>query len=413
MQSKFEWPNLIKNLLLDISYTAKKIDIKNIAVVGGAVRDQLLKKLNNSEFNAVNHTKDIDLVIEGSVIELVKMLEKELGLRRFYNLKLHKSYNSAEIKIDGFKLDLSTARLEEYEKPGENPNIYPCIIEEDLKRRDFTINSIGIDISSSKMIDPHGGQDSLKRRELKFLHSKSVEDDPTRIIRAARYSARLAFNLHPKSLRQIQSTLSNWPWGWKEGDDNNLAPPALSTRLRLELELLIYQERWDIALKNLQSWGALVLLDHGLQNDLGWERRLRWAKRLNVNLLTALIAGANNSLSLASRLQLPKRQQDLLKESFEIEEFLNRSNLYKESILWTPSKWSKSIENNHWNPQAVALTICKGGPMWRELLRWWGRWRLIQSPITAKELMAKGWEAGPELGKKLKALRDTRLDNLR
>merc|ERR1711927_49371 len=123
------------------------------------------------------------------------------------------------------------------------------------------------------LLDPHGGQSHLARRELAFLHASSVADDPTRVIRAARYGARLGFVLSPCALDQLRTTLKRWPWAWRHGQSSEHVPPALGTRLRMELELLFENEPWLKALGLLQEWGGLVLLDPLLASNAKLIRR--------------------------------------------------------------------------------------------------------------------------------------------
>ena len=404
---QIEWPNLPNDLLSEIWATAKNIGLESVAIVGGAVRDKLLK---GSEKNSLILAKDLDLVVEGSASELAKALKNKFAPNRLSDFRIHAAYNTAEMKIDGFPIDLTTARVERYSAPGENPEINPCVIEKDLIRRDFTINAMAIELSNMNLIDPHSGQDALEKRELKFLHLQSVEDDPTRIIRAARYSSRLLFDLSPEALAQIKSTLKKWPWEWQQGDPEHLAPPALTTRLRIELELLFTQEPWEIGLENLQLWGGLKLLDQSLQEDQTWKRRLKWASKLEIDLLTAFITGSESPSDLASRLQLAKQQQNLINQYLEIKEFLFELNIKKECLSWSPSEWSNELEGKNWKDESVAIAICNACPMWPNLVRWFSRWRLIKSPISAKQLIKNGWEAGPGLGKELKKLREVELD---
>ena len=406
-KSQLEWPNLPENLLLDIQKAAQQAGINGLAVVGGAVRDGLLK---TSGKGSLESSKDLDLVVEGSASHLAAALQESLDPKRFTTVRVHDLYNTVEINIDGFPVDLATARIEKYAAPGHNPQITPCILEEDLLRRDFTINAMAIELSNMRLIDPHGGKAAIEKRELHFLHSKSVQDDPTRIIRAARYSARLLFVLTPDSLKQIQSTIRNWPWEWRHNDSWHIAPPALATRLRLELELLLTQEPWEKALSTLQSWGGFLLFDRGLQSDQNWNRRLRWASRMQIDLLTAFLIGAEDPEALAARLQLSKQQQLLITQNIEIHKFLSAFSVKNEYLSWPPSKWCNEIENANWHPDAVALSICNGIKIWRPLLKWWSRWRLIKSPISGKELIKQGWNSGPALGKELKRLRDKKLD---
>ena len=80
----------------------------------------------------------------------------------------------------------------------------------------------------------------------------------------------------------------------------------------MEIELLLEKEPWEKAIYKLQKWGALVLLDQNIQRDLDWEIRIRWARKLNVKPLTALIAIAKDPFGLSLRLHLASKQQFLL-----------------------------------------------------------------------------------------------------
>ncbi|GIS13448.1 MAG: hypothetical protein CM15mP116_00310 [Synechococcus sp.] len=99
-------------------------------------------------------------------------------------------------------------------------------LQADLARRDFTINAMALDLVSGELIDLHHGQKDLESGQLRLLHGTSVQDDPTRVIRAARYAARLGFQLAEESREQIRSTVAQWPWAWSQGDAALSAPPA-------------------------------------------------------------------------------------------------------------------------------------------------------------------------------------------
>ncbi len=406
--NKLDWHNLPIEVIMLIKDVASEIGIDRLAIVGGAVRDGLLRQTQNYKSKKQN---DIDLVLQGSAIKLAETLQRRLGLDRLPQLRLHNEYNTAEISLDGYLIDLASARVETYFALGENPHVQPAKLEEDLARRDFTVNSIALDLTSSCVLDPFNGRNALTNRQLEFIHSNSVAEDPTRIIRGARYASRLNFELSKTSLQQVRDTLKNWPWSWKHGEPSEKAPSALSTRLRQELELLIKKEQWEVGLTLLQRWGALLLLDQGLQSDKTWNRRLKWATRLGVDPLTAFIAGATDSLALAKRLRLPLHQQKLLSESLDLKKFISLRNRLDKDEKWLPSKWVHELEiAASFHPESVALTISLGIPKWKELLRWWGRWRMIESPISAKELIKNGWQEGPELGTELNRLRLEKID---
>jgi poly(A) polymerase len=353
---------------------------------------------------------DLDLVLEGSASKLAAALERHYGDQRVKEVCVHRAYGTAELSFDGVLLDLAGARQEHYPAPGENPVVESGSLERDLERRDFTVNAMALELSLSGdgeplLLDPHGGQAHLARRELAFLHPSSVADDPTRVVRACRYAARLAFVLAPEAQQQITETLEAWPWSWTHGDAPASAPPALATRLRMELELLFEREPWPEALLALQSWGALRLLDPALQGDPRLVRRLIQAQRLQLPLLLALVAGADDPLELAARLQLPQQQQRWLQQMQALSAWLPANASEVASAGWTAAEWCDALEQQTWGAEAVALLVSQNPPQRRPLLRWWGRWRHCPSPLTAKDLLAQGWQPGPDLGAELKRLR--------
>jgi len=306
------------------------------------------------------------------------------------------------------QLDLATARREEYLQAADNPRVRFGRLEDDLGRRDFTINAMALLLGDSLLLlDPHGGLADLRHRQLRFLHGGSVRDDPTRLLRAARYGARLGFQLADCSREQARATLAAWPWRWRHGDPPAQAPPALGTRLRMELQLLLEREPWPQALAVLQDWGALILLDPALQIDRRWRRRLRWAERLGLERMTALLAVTQTAAELAERLQLPHRQQRLL---VALQQLRIRLDAPDRDQPRTVVQWCRLLEAPGGSAEAVALALAAGiGPR-RPLLRWWLRWRHIRAPLSASELIAtEGLRPGPALGARLHQLREQRL----
>jgi poly(A) polymerase len=379
------------------------------------VRDALL---HDQHCDPWRDLPDLDVVIEGSASDMVAALEQHYGSQRVKEVRVHGAYGTAELSFDGVLLDLAGARQEHYPAPGENPVVESGSLERDLERRDFTVNAMALELSLSGdrepwLLDPHGGQGHLARRELAFLHPSSVADDPTRVVRACRYAARLGFVLAPEAQQQITETLEAWPWSWSHGDAPAAAPPALATRLRMELELLFDREPWPQALLALQSWGALRLLDPALQVDPRLVRRLLQAQRLQLPLLPALLAGADQPLELAARLQLPQQQQRWLQQMQELSTWLQANTGEDAWTGWTAEEWCDALEQQAWGAEAVALLVSQNPPQRRPLLRWWGRWRHCTSPLTAKDLLAQGWQPGPALGAELQRLRRQRLRLMR
>ena len=400
-------PGVPSSVLEALQGAARSLGIPRLALVGGVVRDQLLHQRYGRAWSGV---PDLDWVVEGDAAPLVEELNRQLGSERISGVQEHGAFGTVAFQLDGIPLDLATARQEHYPAPAENPVVQAGTLQADLARRDFTINAMALDLVANELIDLHHGQEDLASGQLRFLHVGSVQDDPTRVIRAARYAARLGFQLAEESSKQIRSTIQEWPWDWRPGDAATAAPPALSTRLRMELERLLEREPWPQALDLLEQWQALPLLDSQLQNDPWRTQRLHWAQRLGLPLMSALLLGAADPVAVAQRLQIPGKQQQWLRQCGELRDWLVETPPPLEA---TPSIWSTAIEQQGWPPEVVALAVTLKPKQWKPLLRWWGRWRRIQAPQTARDLIAAGWQPGPAIGEELRRQRSAAQDRSR
>lgn len=420
-----------------------------LALVGGAVRDWLL---HHQHLDPWRGLVDLDLVIEdpsargqaagttrpertSPAWRLVEHLSRANEGVTVREARPHGQFGTVELELEldqhliggseaasssfgRLLLDVASARGETYPIPAENPLVRFGALEDDLARRDLTINAMAIDLATGTLLDPHGGQLDLVHRRLRFLHPGSVRDDPTRLVRAARYGARLDFALALESHCQVAETLQVWPWPWRSGDPPAEAPPALGSRLRRELERLLEEgETWRGGLVRLQEWGGLQLLDPLLQLDHTWPRRLRWASRFHLPRLLALIAGADDPLALAERLQLPHRHHKLLEQLLHLCRRLGQSPQGADPgaavLPETPWQWCQLLEAPGVSPSAVALALACGlGPR-RPLLRWLVRWRHLGPERTAQDLIASGLLPGAALGEALRRSRAERLERER
>lgn len=397
-------PGVPVALLEELRAAAREAGVVRLALVGGVVRDALLHRDHGQPWTGV---PDLDLVVEGDAAAVAAALQRRCGPQRLTGCQEHGCFGTVELCLDGWLLDLATARAEVYPAPAENPLVRPGTLQADLVRRDFTINAMAIDLITGELVDPHQGRLDLVERQLVFLHQGSVADDPTRLIRAARYGARLDFDLAPESRRQVSDTVGGWPWLWTPGAAASAAPPALATRLRMELDRLLLHEPWQRALDLLEDWGALPVIEPALQQDPDRGRRLRWAARLGLPLMPALLLAASDPVATAQRLQIPAVQQRWLEQQLELSDWLLSE---APPVLSSPSVWTEALERRPWSPNVVALVVCQKPPLWRPLLRWWGRWRHGTSPVTAKELISAGWRPGPDLGSELQRRRLVALD---
>lgn len=190
-------------------------------LVGGAVRDVIAERTG----------PDLDVMVEGDAIEFARNVATTSGC----GVKTHPEFGTATLIFDNIHLDLATARTETYAKPGALPVVSPATIEEDLRRRDFSINAMCISLNSAtfgELLDPLGGLDDLRNGLIRVLHDNSFIDDPTRLFRAIRFKCRFGFDYHKDTWKLMKKAIA---------DD---ALDAVSgARIKKELQLMLKEER--------------------------------------------------------------------------------------------------------------------------------------------------------------------------
>lgn len=163
-------------------------------LVGGYTRDILLNRVS----------KDIDIVVIGSGIQLAKLVTKKLNAQ----LSIFKNFGTAQVKTRDLEIEFVGARKESYERGSRKPIIEDGTLQEDQERRDFTINAMSISLqkdSFGELIDPFKGLQDLENKILKTPLDPSItySDDPLRMMRAIRFASQLNFTIEEKSLKAI------------------------------------------------------------------------------------------------------------------------------------------------------------------------------------------------------------------
>jgi tRNA nucleotidyltransferase (CCA-adding enzyme) len=208
----------------------------SLYLVGGVVRDLLLKR----------ETWDLDLTVEGDGVAFARLVADRYGA----GLAVFERFATARLMFpDGLKMDIATTRRESYAQPALLPTVQPASIEEDLSRRDFTINALAVRLNPQQfghMLDPYGGQRDLRARVIRVLHAGSFQDDPTRIFRAIRFEQRFGFRLDPATARLLAQAASM-----------NLILRLSGPRLQNEV-LLLFAERDPV--RAIARLGQLKLL---------------------------------------------------------------------------------------------------------------------------------------------------------
>ncbi len=241
---KEQFTETLYQILLKAGETADDMGI-GAYLVGGCVRD-LLKREENF---------DIDIVVEGDGIEFAKKLSQRIGAK----VLTHHRFGTASVIISGagkkeepVRVDIATSRTEYYESPAMLPKVEISSIKKDLYRRDFTINTLAVNLTEKNfglLIDFFGGQRDLKDKLVRVLHNLSFVEDPTRAFRAVRFSERFGFKLtkHTENLIKLAIKM-------------NIFEKLSGSRIYDEL-VLIFEETNPIkALKRLGDYNLLSVI---------------------------------------------------------------------------------------------------------------------------------------------------------
>jgi len=217
---KFIPENIIEVLSI-CSQAAEKRSLK-IFLIGGIVRDIIIcearvkSRKGNDQFslNALNtftgnNHFDVDITVQGNAVDFAYFLEETYP--DICKIKeIHEKFKTAKVFFVGDeKIDIASTRKESYPYPGSLPTVEEigCELYEDVKRRDFSINSMALSLNKDSfgdLIDYLGGYDDIKEKKIRVLHPESFIDDPTRIIRALKFRIRFGYELD-ESTKRLQN----------------------------------------------------------------------------------------------------------------------------------------------------------------------------------------------------------------
>ncbi|OQA94872.1 MAG: CCA-adding enzyme [Chloroflexi bacterium ADurb.Bin222] len=383
--------------------------------VGGIVRDLLLEET----------IFDVDLVVEGDAVALCRSLIDSLG----GEIRAHNRFGTAKWLLDAGVwrhiapnlpekqlqhlpefIDFVTARTEFYSSPTALPTVAWSSIKQDLHRRDFTINTLAIRLSPEhwgQLLDFYGGQADLEAGTIRVLHSLSFVEDPTRILRAARFEARLDFHLDPRSESLIAEALP-------------LLDRVTGGRIRHEMELLFNEARPEAALERLQALKVLQQIDPALASDArvhGIFTRLRqtldrrfWKldEEALVRLHWALFLYEVSTAArerIAARLMMPRRLTDALLQLDEL-----RALLQALPTLDRPGDIVARLETLPSPLLAAGWLLAEDEDVKGKLYRYWTAWRHVQPLLTGSDLKDLGLAPGPLFRQILDTARIARLN---
>jgi len=358
-------------------------DGQHLWVVGGAVRDLLLG----------GEPVDLDLVVEGDPEPIVRRLGAPA--------RVHDRFATATVSLDGVSYDFARARRESYARPGALPEVVPASIEEDLARRDFTVNALALGLGGRRrgeLVAFPGALSDLRGATLRVLHEVSFIDDPTRLLRLARYAARLGFSADDHTLALAGAAV-------RGGALDTVSGPRLGS----ELVLLIDEDDPVGALGQLRA----LELDRALATDFGL-----LDPKAAEQALELLPAGGDRgavALGAASMRMAPKDlSQRLDRLGFEagrrdlIVIVAGRARSLAAALAGAsrPSEIAAAVGAGP--PELVALAGALG-PV-QAATAWLDELRHVELEIGGHDLLAAGVAAGPMIGAGLRAARAAKLD---
>ena len=207
-----------------------------VYLVGGPVRDLLLGQA----------LRDVDLIVDSASCSAEDLARAAAPVGA--EVVSHDRFGTVRLQDASAALDLAGTRSEHYARPGALPSVAPGSVEQDLRRRDFTVNAMALPLSREArrslrperrekepaLLAPEGARGDLQARVLRILHPRSFHDDPTRALRAARLAARLGFRLSRGSRSALRSALRDGVFGAVSGAlSSGLGPSIWSLKLSI------------------------------------------------------------------------------------------------------------------------------------------------------------------------------------
>ena len=367
-----------------------------VYLVGGPVRDLLLG----------GPAQDLDFAVVGDAPALARQLAIELEGRAV----VHSRFGTATLTAGSARVDLVTARREVYPRPGGLPQVFPGTIYDDLARRDFAVNAMAWPLTGKEpgLLAPHGGAADLNRRLIRILHPASFSDDPTRLLRAARYEQRLGFCLERDTESRLRAAIDQGCLHTVSGDrlrhelarifaESKPGPPLLRAA---ELGILsAIHPAWGNA-AGLRQWaesGPAIVLETGLSNPA---ERLTWLAALAYPLSEGEGAG------LISRLNMPKSWAAVVRDTLALRE--QEKALAARAL--PASRLCQMLAGR--SPAAVAAVVglTESAAAGRALRRYLTELRQIVPALRGEDLLAMGVPPGPPVGAVLAQLRAARQD---
>ena len=369
----------IRRLLQQIGKFGEEIS-QPVYVVGGFVRDLLIGHGN----------LDIDIVVEGDAVDFACQLAEVWESK----VQAHHQFKTATItRLDGLKLDFTSARNETYPTPGALPSVEYGTITEDLRRRDFSINALAVRLQPDtfgELVDCTAGLQDLRAGCIRVLHAQSFIDDPTRIFRAIRYEGRYNFQIAASDQQRMLNAINQGGLDLISGQ-----------RVRNEIDHILSEEA---APQMINRMGEFDLFDaiHPTWKispnfDVLWTtacQAIKWASTSLPNdpintraiLWMTLLTDVDSIEVISSRLELENELRTKLSTQAQLEHDLNTL-----SVSSKPSEVYQLLSPYPLEPIVLVLTQ-PNQPTWRveEMSNYLTHLRTVQPLVTGDDLIQQG-----------------------
>jgi tRNA nucleotidyltransferase (CCA-adding enzyme) len=390
-----------------LAVAAKRDDVE---LVGGAVRDLLLGRTPREidvvvGDQAVSFADDSALFAEQLCARLNASFSSGAGA--LASTSEHERFGTVLVAWDGGEIDIATRRAETYAAPGALPDVRAGTEREDLERRDFTVNAIAIRLGGERRGRLRAVPDALsdlERRRLRVLHEQSFDDDPTRLLRMARYGARLGFEVEDHTAALAAKAIAGRALDTVSG-----------ARIGAELRLALAEDDSVAALGAIDDLGLLSAL----------HPRLRLDRPIVLGALALLPEDGRRDLLLMAALALPLVLRADGDPGVELSALLDRWEfsagdrdrvvgaaqavvrlLHDLCMAESPSQLRAIVGSAPM--EGVALAGAHGNA---EAARsWFEDVRHVRLEIDGADLIAAGIPEGPEIGQRLEAVLKWRLD---
>ena len=408
-------------ILLKTAQIASDLNIRAFAV-GGIVRDAIVRQESKISSAIPSFPKDIDLVFDGTEQAGIKVAIALHGIFPESKLQIHEKFQTAELvwqDLDqelgqDFAIDMATARREIYAYSGANPQVVSTNLEEDLERRDFTINALAVELDpqlgiKGEVIDRFNGLTDLANKQVRAIRKHTFAEDPRRLFRAVRFAVRLNLEIAPETYAEIIDTTSS-----------GLHDAIGGARLRAELDYTLAEAKTGEMFKFLQTLGALRCIhpDLRLPNDFAhqWRRSQYWLNvlnRLENKKYAKIPVGVELLLSylpeqISTKLDFGLTPEQKMRQAKLTYLLANLADLANNQLK--NSEITRYLQRYDTQTLILAATKSDEKLQRRSLWNYLTNWQLVKSPLNGADLKQIGYATGKQMGEMLQQLRWLALD---